>query len=106
MSIGFASFFLFYTPAGKENDMYYGTRNDERYLYRDEHAIFLCSTLQGVDWQDTIAGERTVSTIINNDKIFSPELASLPDLAKMIAQLCRQLLNNGIRKTIEKNLKP
>ena len=105
ISIGFASFFLFYTPSGKEIDTWYGMRNDERYLYRDEHATFLCSTLEGVDWQDTTTGERAVSTIINNNKIFTAELASLPDFAKMISELCRQLLNKGIKKTIEKKFK-
>jgi tagaturonate reductase len=105
LSIGLASFFLFYTPAGKENDAYYGLRSDERYLYRDEHVIFLCSNLQGMDWHDTIAGEKAVLTIMNNDKIFTSELATPPGLAKMIAELCRQLLEEGIRTTIEKYLK-
>ncbi|MEP6594545.1 MAG: tagaturonate reductase [Ginsengibacter sp.] len=105
MSIGLASFFLFYTPARKEDGTWSGIRNDERYLYRDEHATFLCSTLEGVDWHDIMLAERAVSTIINNHKIFSPELASLPGLAKMIAELCSRLLKEGIRKTIEKKLK-
>ena len=105
MSIGLASFFLFYTPAGKDNDTYYGVRNGEKYLYRDEHTAFLCSTLEGVDWHYTMTAERSVSVIIDNDKIFSPELSSLPDVAKMIAELCLQLSTEGIRKTIEQYLK-
>jgi tagaturonate reductase len=105
MSLGFACFFLFYTPAGKENDTYYGKRNNERYLYRDEHTAFLCSKLESVDWNDITSGERAVSAILNNDKIFSAELASLPGIAKMIAELCNRLLNEGIGKTIELNLK-
>ena len=105
MSLGFACFFLFYTPAGKENDTYYGKRNNERYLYRDEHTAFLCSKLESVDWNDISSGERALSAILNNDKIFSAELASLPGIAKMIAELCNRLLNEGIGKTIELNLK-
>ena len=58
-----------------------------------------------MDWHDTIAGEKAVLTIMNNDKIFTSELATLPGLAKMIAELCRQLLEEGIRTTIEKYLK-
>ncbi|MEO6330580.1 MAG: altronate oxidoreductase, partial [Ginsengibacter sp.] len=104
LSIGLASFFLFYTPAGKENDVYYGMRNHEKYLYRDEHTIFLCGILEGIDWNNNIAAEKSVSAILNNDKIFSSGLASLPDIGGMIATLCRQLINEGIRNTIQQNL--
>lgn len=101
MSIGLSSFFLFYMPAGKGNNIYYGMRNNEKYSYRDEHSVFLCSTLVGTDWNSIEAAERAISAILNNDKIFSPELASLPGIVEMIANLCRELNNNGIKKTIE-----
>ena len=104
-SIGLASFFLFYTPAGKENDTWYGMRDTEKYLYHDEHTEFLCSRLEGMEWQYTIKAQECVSAIMDNDQIFSPELRVLPDLVKMITGLCRQLHCEGIKVTIEKFLK-
>jgi tagaturonate reductase len=106
ISIGLASFFLFYTPAGKENDTYYGLRNEEKYSYRDEHTTFLCSTLESTDWLNKEDAEKSVTVVLNNNKIFSPELASLPGIIEMITKLCSQLKIDGIRKTIEQHLKP
>ncbi|MEO6456153.1 MAG: tagaturonate reductase [Ginsengibacter sp.] len=105
MCIGLASMFLFYTPGGRDEANYYGMRNDEKYFYRDEHTIFICDALDGIDWRNTSYAETSVSTIINNDKIFSPELAALPGISEMIAKFCKQLLNEGIRKTIEQYIK-
>lgn len=105
MSVGLAAFFLFYTPAGKENDTYFGMRNGEKYIYRDENTTFLCSTLEEMDWSNLSAAEKSISTVIDNADIFSPELASLPGIVKLTASLCCELHEEGIRTIIEKYLK-
>lgn len=104
MSIGFAAFFLFYTPASIDDSGYCGLRDEQPYRYRDEHTQFLCSTLHGLNWNDTYTASKAVATILENEDIFSADLASLPGLADMLAEVCSRLENDGIRETITKAL--
>jgi tagaturonate reductase len=98
--IGLASFFLFYSPKGKEGGAYYGLRDDVRYPYRDEHTDFICTTLEHINWLDNDMAITAVTKILGNERIFSNELASLPKLASTVAQYCGILQSNGIRETI------
>lgn len=98
--IGLASFFLFYTPKEKEGCAYYGSRDGVRYPYRDEHADFICTALEHINWMDNDLAINAVTKILGNERIFSPELASLPELASSVVQFCAILKSNGIRETI------
>ncbi len=104
MLTGLAAFFLFYTPAGKDGDSFYGERDGVRYDYRDEHAEFLCKTLQGNNWADLAGAESAISTILNNHEIFSPALPALPGITARVAELCLELKQARIRATLEKYL--
>jgi tagaturonate reductase len=98
--IGWACFFLFYTPAGKEGEQYYGEYGGRRYFYRDEHTEFLCENLTGNRWDNHEEAEDAISRILNNPEIFSRELSTLPVLSSRIAQFCLQIKKEGVKQTI------
>ena len=46
--IGLAAFFIFYLHDGKENDQYYRLHEGGKFFYKDEHATYLCQTLEKI----------------------------------------------------------
>jgi hypothetical protein len=100
ITIGMASFFLFYTPAGKDEGGFYGLTDAGKYRYRDDHAAFICSTLDGVDWIGRAGAVEAINKILGNGSIFSPELAALPGWDEVIAACCAGLKQHGVRETL------
>jgi tagaturonate reductase len=102
--VGLASFFIFYTPMGRRDGAYFGLRNNEPYFYRDDHAEWICGVLEDVDWSDSRQATDAVSKILGNGAIFSKELASVPGLARTVAEHGLALCRAGIRITINQYL--
>jgi tagaturonate reductase len=98
--IGFASFFLFYTPEAKKDGSYYALRDTVTYYFRDEHAQFLCGVLENINWLNSELATEAINTILGNNQVFSPELSALPGLAGAIANFCMVLKRDGIKETI------
>jgi tagaturonate reductase len=102
--VGMAAFILFYVPAGKENETYFGMREARKYIYRDEKTGVLCSILEGIEFSDADQVTEKISRIFSDPRLFHPDLGKLRGFTTQLAAWMNRLHWNGIQKTLSEIL--
>lgn len=97
--IGLASWFIYYTPKGKDAGKYYCEFNGKRYYYRDDNAAYVLEILATKGYEEGVPG------ILQNTKLFQVEPEFISDLERRTVSMISTILKNGVTKTIQESLK-
>jgi tagaturonate reductase len=94
-TLGFAAWLLFMKAVKKEHDKYYGEWNGQSYLIDDEKAADLYHK-----WNN-FSVPQLVEQALGDTAFWGTDLNALPGFTKAVAARLHELMNNGIKETIQ-----
>lgn len=100
--LGLAAYFVFNTPQQKTNTGFLGSRGQESYQYRDDHAAYVCGALFGCNTFNQFS--EAVNNILKNPAIFTKDLTTIPGLANLVIHQIMDIRSLGMKEVIKKTL--
>lgn len=110
MSLGFAAYLRFSKVENVENGQFFGktptdTEGSYAYLMTDDKAVILQKHWAAIgDNTDKESLLTLVKNIISDRQIFDTTLQNVPHFAETVADYLFELMNNGVKNTVEKAL--
>jgi tagaturonate reductase len=95
ISLGFAAYLRFMKAVKQEEGKFYGEVNGRYYPISDDKAAYFYE-----QWNSRPVDE-LVQTVLENKALWEHDLAALPGFAPAITDKLNQLLNNGVRATLD-----
>ncbi len=107
MSLGFAAYLLFSKVEKEENGQYFGryTEGSDFYLVTDDKAAILqkkWAKIEGSTNKKRLL--ELVDSIVSDPNLFDETLKNIPHFIETVAECLFDLMNNGVRNTVEKAL--
>jgi len=98
-ALGFAAFLLFMKAVKQENDKYFGQRGEEFYVINDEQAAYFHEKWEGIT-AETVS--TLVQQVLSDTKLWEIDLTKLVGFAEAITGYLVEMMNNGVKATLEK----
>jgi tagaturonate reductase len=95
MAIGFAAYLLFMKAVKKDDDKYFGRRNDEYYPINDDRAGYFYQL-----WKEFDSSLEIVDIFLANRQLWGEDLSEFVPFANAVKENLASMLNNGVRHTI------
>lgn len=94
-SLGFAAYLCFMKPVVKERFVYFGEREGQLYPIQDEKAEYF-----NQQWQQNTPAE-LVNSVLQNKNLWDADLGLLPGFAQSVTENLENMLENGVKTTLE-----
>jgi tagaturonate reductase len=101
LSLGFAAYLLFMKGVKEEGGKFFGERNGENYPINDDFAGHFYQKWQGTDLNN-IPG--FVKVVLADQQVWGTNLSALPGFAETVAGYLADLMQKGVKPTVEKFL--
>ena len=108
MSLGFAAYLLFSKVEKEENGQYFGsyTEKPNFYLITDDKAAILQKKWAKIEGKhDKNRLLELVESIVSDANLFDETLKNIPNFIETVADCLFDLMNNGVKNTVEKAVK-
>ncbi|WP_428655151.1 tagaturonate reductase [Runella sp.] len=94
-SLGFAAYLHFMKPVAKEVFVYFGERDGQLYPIQDEKADYFYQ-----QWQQNTPA-KLVDVVLQNKNLWDTDLTLLPGFAQSVTENLENMLENGVKSTLE-----
>lgn len=98
-SLAFAAYLLFMKAVKEEDSKFFGQRGTDFYFINDEQAGYFYEKWQGIDTENVA---KFVQDILSNTEIWDIDLTQLVGFAAAITAYLVEMMNNGVKATLEK----
>ena len=98
-ALGFAAYLLFMKAVKQENDKYFGQRGEEFYVINDEQAAYFYEKWEGIT-AETVS--TLVQQVLSDTKVWEIDLTKLAGFADAITGYLVEMMNKGVKATLEK----
>lgn len=95
ISLGFAAYLYFMKPVAKERFVYFGEREGKPYPIQDEKAEYFYHK-----WQQNTPSQ-LVEVVLQDKLLWDTDLTLLPGFAQSVTENLENMLENGVKQTLE-----